>query len=389
MAIKYIKRAVADKVISYLDNFPAVAILGPRQAGKSTLAKNIVSNFAGAVYLDLETASDRQKVSNPEIFFEQYKNNLICLDEIQRAPELFTSLRSIIDANAGNGQFLILGSASQDLIRQSSESLAGRIVFIELSPFLHREIEKENDDLYTYWLRGGFPRSYLAASNDLSFVWRENFIQTFLERDIPQLGFHIPAETLRRLWQMCAHLHGQLVNLSTLGQSLGVSHTTVRSYLDLLSQTFMIRLLSPFSANLKKRLVRSPKIYIRDSGILHALLGLESFDEVMGHHVFGASWEGLALENIIQNFPRWKPAFYRTSDGTELDLVLEKANKRVVFEFKASKAPELGRGFWNSIDQLKPQAVYVVAPVDEPYPIDKRVQVAPLKHIETIAGEYK
>lgn len=389
MAIEYIKRAVADKVISYLDNFPAVAILGPRQAGKSTLAKNIVSNFAGAIYLDLETASDRQKVSNPEIFFERYKNNLICLDEIQRAPELFTSLRGIIDTNAGNGQFLILGSASQDLIRQSSESLAGRIAFIELSPFLFQEIEKEGNDLYKYWTRGGFPRSYLASSDEMSFTWRENFVQTFLERDIPQLGFHIPAETLRRLWQMCAHLHGQLVNLSTLGQSLGVSHTTVRSYLDLLSQTFMIRLLSPFSANLKKRLVRSPKIYIRDSGILHALLGLESFDEIMGHHVFGASWEGLAIENIIQNFPRWKPAFYRTSDGTELDLVLERANKRIIFEFKASKAPELGRSFWNSIKQLEPQSAYVVAPVDEPYPIDKRVQVVPLNYIAKIASELK
>ena len=260
MVIKYIKRAVANKVISYLDNFPAVAILGPRQAGKSTLAKNIVSNFAEAIYLDLETASDRQKVSNPEIFFEQYKNNLICLDEIQRAPELFTSLRGIIDANARNGQFLILGSASQELIRQSSESLAGRIAFIELSPFLFREIEKEGNDLYRYWTRGGFPRSYLASSDEMSFTWRENFVQTFLERDIPQLGPRIPAETLRRFWTMLAHLQGSRLNAARLGGGLGVSGQTVARYTDLLVDLLLLRRLAPVRRNVGKRLVKSPKV---------------------------------------------------------------------------------------------------------------------------------
>ncbi|MBN1483011.1 ATP-binding protein [candidate division KSB1 bacterium] len=386
MAInKYIDRTITPKVLAYLENFPAVAILGPRQVGKSTLAKNIVAGFANAIYLDLELASDRQKLTNPEIFFERYKNKLICLDEIQRAPELFTSLRGIIDKNDQNGQFIILGSASPDLIRQSSESLAGRIAFVELAPFLFKEVENESGDVYTLWLRGGFPRSYLANSDELSLVWRENFVQTFLERDIPQLGFRIASETLGRLWRMCSHMHGQLVNLSNLGQSLGMSHTTVRSYLELLSHTFMIRLLSPFSANLKKRLVRSPKLYIRDSGILHALLGLETFEELMGHHLFGASWEGMALEHTIQTFPRWSPTFYRTSDGTELDLVLEKANKRFVFEFKASKAPELTRGFWNSIEQLKPQSVFIIAPIDDAYKIEKNITIAPLSYLTTIA----
>ncbi|MBN1997293.1 ATP-binding protein [candidate division KSB1 bacterium] len=385
MTTDYIERAVSDKITSYLANFPAVAILGPRQVGKSTLAKKIVSGWSKAIYLDLESAPDRQKLTNPEIFFERQKNTLCCLDEIQRVPDLFPALRGIIDRNGGNGQFLILGSASRDLIRQSSESLAGRIIFVELSPFIYQEVFNHLQDIYSYWLRGGFPRSYLAGSDDLSFTWRENFVQTFLERDIPQLGFQIPAETLGRLWNMCSHLHGQIVNLSSLGQSLGVSHTTIRSYLDILSHTFMIRLLQPFSGNLKKRLIRSPKIYIRDSGILHTLLGLETFEDVLGHHQFGASWEGLAIENILQSFTRWNPSFYRTSDGTELDLVLEKGTRRLVFEFRASKAPELGRGFWNSITELEPEAAFVIAPVDESYPVAKNVTVVPLKQLQKIA----
>ncbi|MBN1466890.1 DUF4143 domain-containing protein [candidate division KSB1 bacterium] len=219
----------------------------------------------------------------------------------------------------------------------------------------------------------------------VSFVWRENFIQTFLERHIPQLGFQIPAETLRRLWRMCSHMHGQVANLSNLGQSLGVSHTTIRAYLDLLSHTFMIRLLSPFSGNPKKRLIRSPKLYIRDSGILHALLGLESFEDLMGHHLYGASWEGAVVENIITSFPRWTPTFYRTSDGTELDLVLEKGKKRLVFECIATKAPELTKGFWNSIKQLEPNSAFIVAPVDEEYPLDKKVSVVSLNKISELA----
>ncbi|MBN1464916.1 ATP-binding protein [candidate division KSB1 bacterium] len=388
MPEQYVERTVTEKIIAYLAKFPAVAILGPRQAGKSTLAKKIVASWEGAVYLDLESAAERQKLTNPEIYFERQKNHLICLDEIQRTPELFTSLRSVIDENTRNGQFLILGSASRDLIRQSSESLAGRIIFVELAPFLYEEVKSLANDKYMYWLRGGFPRSYLADSDELSFVWRENFIQTFLERDIPQLGFQIPAETLRRLWKMCSHMHGQVVNLSNLGQSLGVSHTTIRAYLDILSHTFMIRLLSPFFGNLKKRLIRSPKMYIRDSGILHTLLGLESFEDLMGHHLYGASWEGLAVENIIHSFPRWNPTFYRTSDGTELDLVLEKGKKRLVFECKATKAPELTKGFWNSIKQLEPSSTFIVAPVDQEYPVDKNVRVVPLSKMSEVADIY-
>jgi len=279
--LENIKREKLAECIERLESFKALAILGPRQCGKSTLAKYIVSQFPGSVYLDLETPSDLQKLSEPELFFEQHAEKLVCLDEIQRQPDLFPILRGILDRGNRNGQILILGSASRDLIRQSSESLAGRIAYVELTPFSLVEVE----NLSQLWLQGGFPLSFLAKTQTKSFQWRLEFIRTYLERDIPQLGFNIPAQTLRRLWTMCAHNHGQLLNQSKLGDALGLSHTSIRSYLDLLAQTFMIRVLSPFETNVKKRLIKAPKVYIRDSGILHGLLKLVSFDDVLGHPV--------------------------------------------------------------------------------------------------------
>jgi predicted AAA+ superfamily ATPase len=324
----YIPRRLESAVGGCLGAFPASAVLGPRRCGKSTLARAIMSRRKGTVYLDLERPSDLRKLTEPELFFEAHRNDLICLDEIQRRPDLFPVLRSIIDERDRPGQFLILGSASRDLIRQSSETLAGRIAYLELTPLLVSEIGS-HPKASMLWLRGGFPESFLAKSDAESVLWRENFIRTFLERDIPQLGIRIPSASLERLWQMCAHYHGQLLNQSTLGAALGVSHTTIRSYLDLLSETFMVRLLSPLLPNLKKRLVKAPRIYIRDTGILHSLLDIEDEDDLMGHPARGASWEGFVIENILAELPDWRSHFYRSVTGAELDLVLEKGRTRI------------------------------------------------------------
>jgi predicted AAA+ superfamily ATPase len=379
---RYLKRKLHQIVLERLDDFPAVAILGPRQCGKTTLAKALSTEIKNSIYLDLEKPSDLNKLREPELFFDMNREKFVCLDEIQRAPEIFSIMRSIIDEKRENGQFLILGSASRDLIKQSSETLAGRIAYLELTPFLLTEIiedERDNDEpLNKYWLRGGFPKGYLSKNDKRSMIWRENFIRTFLERDIPQLGFQIAAESLRRLWMMCAHNHGQLLNASRLGESIGVTHTTIRSYIDLLTHTFMIRVLPPFHANLKKRLVKSPKIYIRDTGILHALLAIETLDDLISHPVFGSSWEGLVLENVMEVFQGWTAGFYRTSAGAELDLVLERGRKRIGVECKASAAPQVTKGFWNSLKDLDIREAWIIAPVKEPYPIEKGVIVTPL-----------
>ena len=375
----YIERIITTKIKERLGRIPGVVILGPRQCGKSTLAKAMISEIGGAVYLDLERPSDVSKLRDPEAFFSLNSDKLICLDEIQRAPELFPVLRSVMDENKQNGQFIILGSASPALIQQSSETLAGRISYFELTPFLLKEVSDDHHlkTLRRLWLRGGFPRSYLASNEKESFEWRLDFIRTFLERDIPQLGFRTPAKTLERFWRICSHLHGQLLNSSKLGESMGVSHHTVRSYVDMLEQSFVLRVLQPYESNLKKRLIKSPKIYIRDSGILHALLGIENHNDLLGHPVYGASWEGLVIENILPFLPNWKASFYRTSSGSEIDLILEKGNKRVAIECKGATSPNLSRGFWNAVSEVKFQEVWVIAPIKEAYPIEKGVMVAP------------
>lgn len=375
----YLTRNIENEVKESLRDFPVVALLGPRQCGKSTLAKQLLLTMDKTTYIDLEKPSDIRKLEDPEFFFSQIPDNLICIDEIQLKPDLFPVLRSIIDENRTNGKFLVLGSASRDLIKQSSQTLAGRICYIELTPFLINEVsDKASETIITCWNRGGFPDSYLARNDKSSLIWRENFIRTFLERDIPQLGFNIPSQTLHRLWSMLAHLHGQLLNSSKLGEMLGVSHTTIRSYIDLLSQTFMIRRLLPYEANLKKRLVKSPKIYIRDSGILHSLLEIEDTESLFGHPVFGNSWEGFALENILVNLKNWSHFFYRTSSGVEIDLILQRGLKRIAVEFKASKSPSLSKGFYIALKDLNIDEAYIIAPVDESYKIKENVTILPL-----------
>jgi len=372
----YIHRNQEAEILQLVQNFPAVAILGPRQCGKSTLARHILENFPTAIFLDLENPEDRQKLSAPELFFSGNENRLVCLDEIQRIPELFPLLRSVIDRNGKNGQFLILGSASRDLIRQSSESLAGRIIFVELSPFQLSELQI--DDYWDYWLKGGFPRSYLAAEPALSFKWRQSFISTFLERDLRQLGFNMPPETMHRLWSMCANRQGQLVNLSQIGGSLGVSHTTVRTYIDLLKETFMVRVLQPLEANLNKRLVKSPKIYLRDTGILHTLLSIKNKEDLLGHYILGASWESLVIENLLNCVPDQPAGFYRTAGGAELDLVLQSGKRRIAIECKASAVPKPERGFYQALEDLDVSEAWIVAPVNMRYPLKENVFVMSL-----------
>ena len=374
-----IKRIAEKELLENLNEFPAVAILGPRQCGKSTLSRMILEKVdKEIIYVDADRPSDRNKLQDAELFFDLHKDKLICIDEIQRLPDIFQIIRSDIDINRQNGRFLLLGSASKDLIRQSSETLAGRIIYEQLTPFLFPEISTKKE-LNDYWLKGGFPLSLLTNTDKSSYNWRNSFIQTFLERDIPQLGFNIPAETLRRLWQMIAHWHGQIVNYSSIGNSLGISHTSVRNYLDLLSETFMIRLLQPYAKNVGKRLIKSPKVYIRDPGVLHCLLQVFSFDDLMGHPVFGASWEGIVIENLISLSPKWNYSYYRTSNGAELDLVLTFGQKTIAVECKATKSPQLTRGFWNASEDIKPDETWIVAPVTDSYPIKENTFVLPLK----------
>lgn len=374
-----LKRRIKSEIMRALKRTPAVAILGPRQCGKSTLAQEICREL-GATYLDLERPSDRQKISDPEIYFEDKAVKMVCLDEIQRLPEIFAPLRSILDQHKKNGQLLILGSASRELIRQSSESLAGRITYFELTPFTASEVNIEsNAQLKKLWLRGGFPRSLLSKTMDESIEWRRSFTRDFLERDIPQLGFNLPAEAMRRLWTMCAHHQGGILNASALGHSMGLSHTTIRNYLGLLSDTYMLRLLPPLEANLKKRIVKSPKVYIRDSGILHSLLEIESFDSLLGNPIYGASWEGFVINQILAEIPAGvRASFYRTSGGAELDLIIEKGKRRIGIECKASKNPAVTRGFWESLKDLEISEAYIVAPIEEEYALTKEVRVCPL-----------
>jgi hypothetical protein len=378
----FLPRKLQGQIAQRLSDFPVVAVLGPRQCGKTTLVRETVGPRPGVVYLDLERPSDQAKLRDPELFFSLQRSSgtasLFCLDEIQRVPEIFPLLRSLVDDERRNGQFLLLGSASRDLLRQTSETLAGRLTYLELTPFLADEIPDEPGSLPRLWFRGGFPRSYLAASDESSSAWRESFTRTFLEQDIPQLGISVPAATLSRVWRMLAHVHGQVLNSSQIGSALGVSHTSIRSYLDLLSQTFMVRLLEPYASKMKKRIVKSPKVYIRDSGILHSLLQIDSLDDVLAHPVCGASWEGLVIENVIAALPGWQPSFYRTAAGAEIDLVLERGQRRIAVECKASTAPAVSRGFWTALDDLAIDEAWVIAPVAEPYPLRQGVSVAPL-----------
>jgi len=379
-----IARLLQPRAGQWLGRFPAVAILGPRQCGKSTLAAAVLAAFPGSVRLDLERPSDAARLRDPEAFFAANAGRLVCLDEIQRVPELFPVLRAVLDAGQRNGQLLVLGSASPELLRQSSESLAGRIGYLELTPFLLPEVlpvKAGADTLRTHWRRGGYPRSYLAATDGDSREWREEFIRTFLERDLPQLGVRVAAGTLHRFWQMTAHYHGELWNASKISQALGVSQPTVQSYVRMLEHAFMLRVLPPLEANLKKRLVKTPKVYLRDSGLLHALLRLETENDLLGHPVYGSSWEGYAIEQILAMLPGWEAFFYRTSTGSECDLVLQRGRQRLAIECKASSAPEITPDFHRAIEDLKPEVTWVVAPVKAAYPVGKGINVTPLPEL--------
>jgi len=377
----YIKRLLEEKLKTKLKNSPVVAILGPRQCGKTTLAKELINEIP-SIYLDLQKRSDLNKLNEPEIFLEKYRNELVCLDEIQLKPDFFSYLRSEVDEDRRNGRFLILGSASRDLIRQSSESLAGRISYLDLTPFLYDEI-KELYDWQNLILRGGFPDSIMAENDETSFEWRTDFIRTFLERDIPALGFNIPVPVIEKLWVLLSHYHGQTVNYSKLANAVDISQQTLKKYIAILEQTYMVRLLQPFDANIKKRLIKSPKIYLRDSGILNALQNIETFDSLLSNPILGAVWEGLAIENIIYKFKDHKPYYLRTSNGAEVDLIMEKAGKLTVYEFKFSKAPKPSRGFYEIIKDLgiEDQKNYIIAPIDESYEYKKNIWVKNLGEI--------
>jgi uncharacterized protein len=375
----FIKRKVEDTVRQYLKIFPVVAVLGPRQSGKSTLVKTLATNWGDSIYLDLQNDTDLNKLDQPTYFFQSNDDKIICLDEIQLVPQLFSVLRSVVDSNRQNGKFILLGSASRDLIQQTSESLAGRLGMVYLSPFTLNELNNlDGFSLNTFWLRGGFPNSYLAENDASSKIWRDNFVKTFVERDIPQLGFQIPALQLKRLLTMCAHNQGQILNYSKLGESLGLTHPTIKRYIDLLEQTFILRTLPPYEVNVKKRLVKSPKVFVRDSGILHQLLAISDYNSLLGNPIFGSSWEGVVVENVLVNMPNWDYYFYRTATGDELDLIIVKGNQRIAIECKASTAPKLTKGFWRALEVVKPQKTFVIAPILGYYDIAPQVMVCGL-----------
>ncbi|MCF6314184.1 MAG: ATP-binding protein [Verrucomicrobiales bacterium] len=376
-----IRRDSHNQVRKRLKQFPAVALLGPRQVGKTTLAHQLAEHLP-SIYLDLESHADRAKLIDPTLYLSEHEDKLIILDEVHRLPGLFQELRGIIDAGKRKGlkscRFLLLGSASIDLLRQSGESLAGRISYVEMYPLSVPEIDCEQID--TLWVRGGFPDSFLETTDEKSFVWREDFIRTYLERDIPELGPRIPAETLRRFWSMLAHCQGGVFNAAHLARSLSVDSTTVARYLDLLVDLLLVRRLTPIHRNTGKRLVKSPKVYIRDSGIVHALLGLPDKEKILGHPVIGMSWEGFVIENLIQACPdRTIPGFYRTSAGSEIDLVLEKPDGTTfAIEVKRGLSPKISKGFYHAIKDINPAKSFIVYSGKERYPIAENIEMIPL-----------
>ena len=373
------KRELIHKIIEKLQQNPAVAILGPRQVGKTTLALEIAKERP-SVYLDLENFEDFQKLKEPAHYLELHSDKLVILDEIQRYPDLFMSLRGIIDARRregkGNGRFLVLGSASNDLLKQSSESLAGRINYLELSGLNPSEIGcTDHKKLTKLWLRGGFPDSYVASNDLASNEWRKNFIKTYLERDIPALGTRIPATTLMRFWTMLAHSQGELLNASKLASSLGVESVTVSRYLDLMADLLLVRRLSPWYGNIKKRLVKSPRVYVRDSGIVHTLLQISNYEQILGHPILGKSWEGFVIEQIISVLPSHVNSFfYRTAAGAEIDLVLELGlDNYWAIKIKASKTPTINKGFHIACEDLNVKRKLVVYTGDDTFSLGNEI----------------
>ncbi|MEL6570441.1 MAG: ATP-binding protein [Pseudomonadota bacterium] len=383
-----IPRQKASVIRDLLDTAPAVAILGPRQVGKTTLALEI-ANRQPSLYLDLQSEADRVKLTDPGFYLRQHRDKLVVLDEIHRVPGLFAELRGIIDENrrAGRkaGQFLLLGSASVDLLRQSGESLAGRIAYAELFPLNASEVGQ--GELNTLWLRGGYPDSFQAATDRHSDQWRQDFIRTYLERDIPAFGPRVPVERLRRFWTMLAHLHGGLLNASHLARNLDVDSKTVATYLDLLVDLLLVRRLAPWHANIGKRLVKSPKVYLRDSGILHTLLQIPSLEPLLGHPKLGDSWEGFVIENIVSALPGLtQPYFYRTAVGAEIDLVFEMPDGLWAVEIKRAATPRLSKGFHIACEDLKPVRQIVVHGGAEAFRLAPDIDALPLNHLLEMVG---
>ena len=366
-------RRLSTRLKHRLTHAPAVVLLGPRQAGKTTLAWEIAEQRP-SIYLDLEDETDRSRLPDPVRYFADHEGELVILDEVHRLPEIFQSLRGVIDRGRRqgkpNGQFLLLGSAAMDLLKQSGESLAGRISYLELGPFDALEVAPAK--LETRWVRGGFPRSFLAENDELSMEWRRDFIRTYLERDIPQFGSRIPAETLRRFWTMLAHNQSQILNAATLARGLGVDGKTVASHLDLLVDLLLVRRLPAWHRNAGKRLVKSPKVYVRDSGIAHALLGIRDKEALLGHPVAGPSWESFVMETLIAAAPDGTEAhFYRTATGNEVDLVLTlPGGKLWAIEIKRSSAPTVESGFHLACTDLKPDKRFVVYSGTERFPLN-------------------
>jgi predicted AAA+ superfamily ATPase len=385
-----ITRRITPHLIRLLDRTPAVALLGPRQVGKTTLALEIAASRT-SLYLDLESEADRAKLAEPELYLATHADALVILDEVHRMPNIFQVLRGLIDrgrlAGRGTGRYLLLGSASMDLLHQSGESLAGRIAYLELAPIDLLEADPGWAD--QLWVRGGFPESLLAATDDDSARWRRDFIRTYLERDIPQFGPRIAAETLRRFWTMLAHHQSGLLNAAAFARALGVDAKTVANYLDLLVDLLLVRRLQSWHGNEGKRLVKAPRIFIRDSGLVHALLGLRDQEAILGHPVAGASWEGFVIENLISAAPEETvPSFYRTAAGAEIDLLLALPNGRLwAIEVKRSLAPKVEKGFHTACEDLKPDRKFVVYPGPENFPLAHGVEAVEARSLaQELAG---
>jgi uncharacterized protein len=375
------ERLAARHIASQLAWSPAVGILGPRQVGKTTLAKMFAKDADASIYLDLDTASARARLSNPPAFFAANRHRLVVLDEIQNLPELLQELRGEIDADRRPGRFLILGSASFKLLKQS-QSLAGRLSLVDMAPLLVSEAAPKFADIQTLWLRGGFPNSLLAPTDAASWDWRDALMRHFLNTDLMQLGINVEPELMRRFWRMLAHLHGQLFNASTIANSLGVAPSTASRYLDHLCNALMVRRLEPYHINIGKRLVKSPKVYVRDSGLLHSLLAIESVNDLLGHPQTGSSWEGFVIEQIAGHLPTGSTlSFYRTAAGAEMDAVVERGQTRIGFEVKFSSAPKVSKGFWQARQDLQLKHTYIVAPLPEGWPVEDGVSVIPLADI--------
>lgn len=378
-----LSRQISEKLQATIAQVPAVALLGARQVGKTTLAKTIAKGI-DSIYLDLEAPEDLLKLSDPSSFLSSHSDKLVILDEIQRSPDLFPLLRGLIDKNREQGrragQFLLLGSASMDLMRQSSESLAGRISYLGMTGLNVAEIDGGQQARQTLWLRGGFPDSYLAADNDLAMDWLENLIRTYLERDVPQMGFRVPAIRLRRLWTMLAHLQGETINYSRLASNFEVDAKTITNYIDILADLLLVRRLQPWNANVKKRLVKSPRYYVRDSGILHRLLGINSYDGLLSNPVLGKSWEGFVVENILSLLPiRAESYFYRTSAGAEIDLIIKMPSSEIwAIEIKHGVAPKIGKHFSKICDDVGATHKYILYGGDEEFPVGSDVKIISL-----------